>query len=188
MRESTSKSWQLTNYTHNSDYEQYSGMYGHNSDYDDRGGIYAHNSDCGGMFIMKHRANSMSDSTSSSALNPEDVWFVDSGAWNHMTGKCQSHKEWFLELRELERPGYVETGDDTTHPIRHIGNVPFGEKGKKTCIKNINLHVPTITKNFVSVGQMVEQGMQVRFDQDGCHDMARLKPMTSWYMGQDLNH
>ena len=78
-----------------------------------------------------------------------------------------SHKEWFRELPELERPGNVETGDDSTHPIRHIGNVPFGEKGKETYIKNV-LHVPTITKNLVWVGQMVEQGMQVLFDEEGC--------------------
>ena len=78
-----------------------------------------------------------------------------------------SHKERFRELREPERPGYVETGDDTTHPIRHIDNVPFGEKGKQTYIKNV-LHVPTITKNLDSVGQMVEQGMEVRLDQEGC--------------------
>ena len=70
-------------------------MYWHNSDNEDRGGMYAHNSDRGGMFIMKHRANFMSASTSTSALNPEDVWFVDSVASNHMT----SHKEWFRELR-----------------------------------------------------------------------------------------
>ena len=78
-----------------------------------------------------------------------------------------SHQEWFCKLREMERPGNVETRNDTTHPIRHIGNVPFGKEGKKTYIKNV-LHVPTITKNLVSVGQIVEQGMQVRFDQGGC--------------------
>ena len=72
--------------------------------------------------MMKRKANSMSASTSTSALNPEDVWFVDSGASNHMT----SHQEWFLKLREPERPAYVETGDDTTHPTRQIDNVPFG--------------------------------------------------------------
>ena len=59
-------------------------MYGHNSDYEDRGGMYARNSDRGGMFMMKHRANSMSASTSTSALNPEDVWFVDFSASNHI--------------------------------------------------------------------------------------------------------
>ena len=78
-----------------------------------------------------------------------------------------SHQEGFRELREPERLGYVETGDDTTHPIRHIGNVPSDEEGKQTYIKNV-LHVPTITKNLVSVGQIVEQGMQVRFNQGGC--------------------
>ena len=30
------------------------------------------------------------------------------------------------------------------------------------------LHVPTITKNLVSIGQMVEQGLQVKFNSDGC--------------------
>ena len=78
-----------------------------------------------------------------------------------------SHQDWFCELREPERPGYVKTGDDTTHPIQHINNVPFGKEGKQTYIKNV-LHVPTITKNLVSVGQKAEQGMQVRFDQGSC--------------------
>ena len=77
--------------------------------------------------------------------------------FEHMT----SHQEWFRELRELDRPGYVETRDDITHPIRHINNVLFGNKGKQIFIKNV-LHVPTITNNLVSAGQIVEQGMQVR--------------------------
>ena len=98
----------------------------------------------------------MSASTSNSASSTEDIWFIDSDASNHMT----SHQEWFRELREPDRPGYVETGDNTTHPIRHIGNVPFGKKGNQTFIKNV-LHVPTITKNLVSVSQIVEQQMQV---------------------------
>ena len=58
------------------------------------------------------------------------------------------HKEWFREIRAPEQPSYFETRDDTTHPIQHIVNVPFGEKGKKTYIKNV-FHVPTITKNLV---------------------------------------
>ena len=31
------------------------------------------------------------------------------------------------------------------------------------------LHVPNITKNLVSVGQMIEQGLQVWFNPDGCY-------------------
>ena len=30
------------------------------------------------------------------------------------------------------------------------------------------LHVPTITKNLVSVGQIIDQGMKVRFTHLGC--------------------
>ena len=45
----------------------------------------------------------------------ENVWYVDLGASNHMT----SHGEWFKELLVLKNPSYVETGDDTTHPIAH---------------------------------------------------------------------
>ena len=44
------------------------------------------------------------------------------------------------------------------------------QSGKTANIKNI-LHVPTITKNLVSVGKIVEQGMQVRFN----HEIALLR-------------
>ena len=100
---------------------------------------------------MRHRANSMvaSDSAkSTSTSNSEHVWFIDSGASHHM----MSPQEWFCDLRMLDRPGYIETGDDTLHPIRHIDDVPFGKEGEQTCIKNV-LHVPTITMNLVSVGK-----------------------------------
>ena len=129
MHESTSTSRQLTNYATNSEYDDYNEL-----------------------FVMRHRENSMLVSTSTiSASVPEDVWVVDSSASNHMT----LHQEWFRELREPDWPSYVETGDNTTHPIRHIGIVPFGKEGSQTYIKNV-LHVPTITKNLVSVGQIVE--------------------------------
>ena len=39
--------------------------------------------------------------------------------------------------------------------------------GKTKSLSDV-LHVPSITKNLVSVGQMVEQGLQVRFNAKGC--------------------
>ena len=39
--------------------------------------------------------------------------------------------------------------------------------GKVKYLTNV-LHVPKITKNLVSVGQMIEQGLQVRFNPDSC--------------------
>ena len=51
------------------------------------------------------------------------------------------------------------------HPIEHVGDVPFTlEDGKEKYMSHV-LHVPTITKNLVLVGQMVEQGLQVRFNE-----------------------
>ena len=96
---------------------------------------------------MKHHTNSMEASNS----KQEEVWYIDSGAFNHMT----NHEEWFTSLRELEQLGCVETDDDTIHTIEHIRDIPLSSVGQRGCMKNI-LHVPTITKNLVLVGQIVD--------------------------------
>jgi hypothetical protein len=99
------------------------------------------------------------------STNVDNVWYVDSGASNHMT----YHGEWFRDVKDLDKPGYVETGDDTTHPIAHIGNVPLTMQNGKIKYLFDLLHVPNITKNLVFVGQMIEQGLQVWFNPNGCY-------------------
>jgi hypothetical protein len=37
--------------------------------------------------------------------NADNVWYVDSGASNHMT----YHGEWFRDVKNLEKLGYLET-------------------------------------------------------------------------------
>ncbi len=79
-----------------------------------------------------------------------------------------SHGEWFRNIQDLKTPGFVETGDNTTHPITQIGKVPLSmQDGQIKYLKDV-LHVPTITKNLVSIGQMVEQRLQVIFNPNGC--------------------
>ena len=102
---------------------------------------------------MKHMANSMKKTTSQS----DEVWYIDSRASNHMT----SHDEWFSYLEKLEQLGVVKTRDDTLHPIKHVGEVPLIHVGQKGRLMNV-LHVPTITQSLVSVGHIVDKGMQVR--------------------------
>ena len=53
--------------------------------------------------------------------------------------------------------GVVATGDDTPHPIANVGEVTLRHVGQKGKIMNV-LHVSTITKNLVSVGQIVDKG------------------------------
>ena len=94
--------------------------------------------------MVQHMTNSMT-----SAEESNDVWYVDSGASNHMTG----HAEWMQDARKMEKPGFVETGDDTAHPIVQIGKIPLSmQDGKKKYLSDV-FHVPNITKNLVSVGQ-----------------------------------
>ena len=122
-------------------------------------GNYANSNTDERLFVMQRMMTATAH-----ADGPNDVWYVDSGASNHMT----HHKNWFNELHVPEQPGYVETGDDTVHPIEHVGNVPLAmHDGKPKYMADV-LHVPTITKNLVSVGQMVEQGLQVKFNSNGC--------------------
>ena len=52
--------------------------------------------------MMEHMENSMKKTISQS----DEMWYVNSRASNHMT----SHEAWFSYL---EKPGVVETGDDT---------------------------------------------------------------------------
>ena len=51
----------------------------------------------------------------------------------------------------MHTPGYVETGDDTVHPIKHMGRVPLVMHDRKIKHLEYVLHVPMITKNLVSV-------------------------------------
>ncbi len=89
---------------------------------------------------------------------------MDFGASNHMT----SHGEWFRDTKDLKTPGFVETSDDITHPITQIGKVSMSmQDGQTKYLKDV-LHVPTITKNLVSIGYMVEQSLQVTFNRNGC--------------------
>ena len=98
-------------------------------------------------FCDETRSNSMKHT------NPklDEVWYVDSGASNHMT--C--HKEWFSYLEKLMQPGVVATGDDTPHLIVNVGEGPLSHVGQKGKLM-IVLHIPTITKNLVSDGHIVD--------------------------------
>ncbi len=68
------------------------------------------------VFVMQHMANSMIG-----VVSNNNVWYVDSRASNHMT----SHGEWFKNTKDLKTPGFVQTDEDTTHPITQIGKVPL---------------------------------------------------------------
>ena len=69
-----------------------------------------------------------------------------------------SHEEWFSYLEKPEHLAIIETGDDTSHPIEHAGDiplsygndVPLSHVGQKGRLINV-LHVPRITNNLVFI-------------------------------------
>ena len=93
---------------------------------------------------MQHVVNAVSKKGAKGGC----VWYVDSGASNHMT----SHGEWFKDIQNPQKPGFVETSDNTSHPIDHVGKVPLCmEDGNVRYLADV-LHVPKITKNLIFVG------------------------------------
>ncbi|MCO5561419.1 hypothetical protein L7F22_015040 [Adiantum nelumboides] len=133
-----------------------------NGSHQQQQGDYAsisNNDNDGRLFVMQHMMSAIAHDASAN-----DVWYVSSCASNHMT----FHQNWFSEMKELSKPSYVEIGDDTMHLIEHVENVLLSmDNGKDKYMADV-LHVPTITKNLVLVGKMVEQGLQVRFNEHGC--------------------
>ena len=110
----------------------------------------------GPAFVMKHKENS-------NTSKPNMVWYVESGASNHMT----SHEVWLSHLEKPEQPRVIETGEDTPYTIEHAGDVPLNHVVQKGKFMNV-LHVPEITKNLVSVRQIIDRGMQVQFTHLEC--------------------
>ena len=83
----------------------------------------------------------------------DEVWC------NHMFSK----EEYFSNLQEPKKRGLLETGDNTQHEIKELGDVKLDGNHKAKSLCEV-LHVPTITKNLIYVGQMVERGYQVKFN------------------------
>ena len=78
-------------------------------------------------------------------------------------------------FQKLEHSRVVKNGNNTMDPIEHVGDVPLNHVRQKGLMWNV-LHVLTIAKNFVSVGQIVVQGIEVQFNHHGCliEDEGRL--------------
>ena len=117
------------------------------------------NDNDGRLFVMQHMMGAITHD-----VGTKDVCYVDSGSLNHMV----YHQNWLKKIKEPSKQGYVKTGDDTMHPIEHVGDVPLSmHAGKEKYMSDV-LRVPTITKNLVLVEQMVEHGLQVQFNKHGC--------------------
>ena len=84
------------------------------------------------------------------------VWYLDTGAPSHMTGK----KHLFYDLNEIFK-GKVLFGDDSTINIEGKGTILLNTQiGSQITLKNV-LYTPRLKANIVSLGRLDEQGYRI---------------------------
>jgi hypothetical protein len=94
-----------------------------------------------------------------SSATVSDMWFVDSGASCHMTGR----KEFFTRLQEGGVNLVIELGDDRRYKAQGVGTVSFQrESGKPLRFADV-LYVSGLTKNLISVSTLEDKGYEVTF-------------------------
>ncbi|XP_074351762.1 uncharacterized protein LOC141690904 [Apium graveolens] len=85
-----------------------------------------------------------------------NVWYLDNGASNHMTGD----KLKFKELNE-QITGQVHFGDGSTVKIEGKGSVILKCKNGEDKLLNEVYYIPSLCSNIISIGQLSEEGNRV---------------------------
>ena len=93
----------------------------------------------------------------------ENTWYVDSGCSNHMTG----NKKLFVEFDDKFK-SEVKLGDGKTHKISRKGVITIDTKGGNSKLIYDVHYVPKLTQNLLSVGQLLQRGYMVNFDNGEC--------------------
>ncbi|KAL0309926.1 UNVERIFIED_CONTAM: hypothetical protein Sradi_5934900 [Sesamum radiatum] len=115
-----------------------------------------------------HQANCIEENNSrdqlfytcnSVAETGEATWYIDSAASNHMT----YNKEAFQTLDESFKTN-VKLGDNHIVKVEGKGSVAINTK-KGTRIINDVMYIPNLRTNLFSVGQMMEKGYTLHFEE-----------------------
>lgn len=91
----------------------------------------------------------------------DDMWYLDNGASNHMTGNHM----YFTKL-DKEITGKVRFGDDSRIDIKGKGSISFIDKdGERRTMTDVYF-IPDLKSNIISLGQATESGCDVRMKED----------------------
>lgn len=92
----------------------------------------------------------------------EEIWFLDSGCSNHMTG----NKEWFSNLEDgFNRT--VKLGNDTRMEVKARGSIRVQINGIIQVISDV-YYIPELKSNLLSIGQLQEKGLAIYFQNKTC--------------------
>lgn len=85
-----------------------------------------------------------------------NVWYLDNGASNHMTGQ----KLKFKNLNEGIQ-GKVRFGDGSMVEIKEKGSIVLQCKNEEERVLNEVYYIPSLCSNIISLGQLFEEGNKV---------------------------
>lgn len=92
----------------------------------------------------------------------QDIWFVDSGCSNHMSGK----RENFVKLDETYKLK-VRLGDNNSIQVEGKGTVTVKTLNGVRKLKDVYF-IPVLSQNLLSVGQLIKSGYTVVFRDNCC--------------------
>jgi hypothetical protein len=86
----------------------------------------------------------------------DTLWYLDSGATNHMSGCCNAFIDIDMAVRD-----FVKFGDGSEVAIEGSGTVLFeGKTGEHLPLTGVYF-IPRLTTNIVGLGQLNEGGCDV---------------------------
>eukprot|EP00253_Pinus_taeda_P031125 PITA_31125 len=100
---------------------------------------------------------------SSSTHVDHEAWLIDSGASFHFT----LHREWFCEYEKYDG-GYVFFGDERKSRIVGRRKVKLKLQGGRVRTLPGVLHIPTLSRNMISVSKLDDLGVKIVFEKDTC--------------------
>ncbi|CAI5984594.1 unnamed protein product [Closterium sp. NIES-65] len=91
----------------------------------------------------------------------KDLWFLDSGCSQHMTGR----KEWFTVIRDPSATKSVKGFDGSMQEVAGVGEVLLeGTNGLRVTLYDV-LFVPGMKANLVSPGQLLDKGAKLQTEE-----------------------
>ncbi|CAI5460705.1 unnamed protein product [Closterium sp. Yama58-4] len=94
-------------------------------------------------------------------VDDKDLWFLDSGCSQHMSG----HKEWFTVIRDPSATKSVKGFDGSMQEVADVGEVLLeGTNGLHVTLHDV-LFVPGMKANLVSPGQLLDNGAKLQTEE-----------------------
>lgn len=95
------------------------------------------------------------------AATGDNVWYLDNGASNHVTGNLE-----FFSSIDRGITGKVRFGDDSKIDITWKGSIIIITKsGEKKTLSDV-YYIPDLRSSIISLGQATEAGCEVRMKED----------------------